>query len=389
MRYDVVIVGGAAVGSATAYHLLLTEPSLRVAVVERDPTYRRASTMLSAGNVRVQFNLEENIRMSAYTLELLSAMPADPRWEGFDLEFGARHQGNLFLCDAAGESASRAGMALQRELGCEVEWLDAGEIERRYPHYASPTLRGGTLGTRDGSVDVAAVLRAFRRASMAMGATYVDAEVAGFVQERGAITGVDLVGGGSLPASWVAVCAGAWSPALLRSIGLDLPVEPVMRTVYVVASSMTTRCLPTAFLPTGPYVVPGVDGMWEMAWSQPDDPVGFDFVAAGRQQFVDRVWPELIAHLPAFDALRVVSSWAGVYAVNRLDGNAILGQWPGLGGMVFATGFSGHGFQHSPAMGRYLAELILERPHAIELSRLGPGRVIDGVPIYEHQGRLI
>jgi glycine/D-amino acid oxidase-like deaminating enzyme len=126
-----------------------------------------------------------------------------------------------------------------------------------------------------------------------------------------------------------------------------------------------------------------------MAWSQPDDPVGFDFAPAGRQQFVDRLWPELIAHLPAFDALRVASSWAGLYAVNRLDGNAIIGKWPGKERMVFATGFSGHGFQHFPAMGRYLAELILDTPHVIDLSRLGPQRIIDGAPIHENRGRLV
>ena len=97
----------------------------------------------------------------------------------------------------------------------------------------------------------------------------------------------------------------------------------------------------------------------------------------------------MIAHLPAFDRLQVETSWAGLYAVNRMDGNAIIGEWPAIHGLHLATGFSGHGFQQAPAVGMYLAEGILGRPHELDLSRLGPQRVIDGRPLLENVARLI
>ena len=117
--------------------------------------------------------------------------------------------------------------------------------------------------------------------------------------------------------------------------------------------------------------------------------VKFDFSPASRQRFEDLIWPELFTHLPAFDQLHVESAWAGLYAVNTLDGNAILGEWPGRRGLYLANGFSGHGFQHAPGVGRYLAELILELPPELELSRFGPQRVVEGRPLYEHAGRII
>jgi glycine/D-amino acid oxidase-like deaminating enzyme len=101
------------------------------------------------------------------------------------------------------------------------------------------------------------------------------------------------------------------------------------------------------------------------------------------------MWPELVAHLPAFDSLRVERSWAGLYDVNTLDGNAIIGEWPLIRGLYLASGFSGHGFQQGPAVGRYLAELIMQRPNSLDLSRLGPERILENNPLYEHAGRLI
>jgi glycine/D-amino acid oxidase-like deaminating enzyme len=126
-----------------------------------------------------------------------------------------------------------------------------------------------------------------------------------------------------------------------------------------------------------------------MAWSRDTDPIGFGFVPAPRSTFTDVIWPEFVAHLPAFEQLRVERSWAGLYAVNTLDHNAIVGAWPTIDGLFLATGFSGHGFQQAPAMGRYLGECILDRPHALDLARLGPERILRGRPVYEHAGRII
>ncbi|MEE9299478.1 MAG: FAD-dependent oxidoreductase [Acidimicrobiia bacterium] len=389
MKRDVLIVGGAAMGSAVAYYLKSMDSGVSVAVVERDPTYERSSTVLSDGNVRIQFNLEENIRISQYALEVLETFADDMAVGDFRPDVSARHQGNLFLADEERKADALAGMELQRFLGCEVSWVDGAEIVRRWPVFDGPHHVGGTFGPRDGSVDPTAVVRGYRHNAAAMGVEYMEAEVDTLLRSDDRIIGVRLAGGDRIAAPVVINCAGAWSPGLLAGIGVDIPVEPVMRNVFIVESHLEWEDdLPSVFVPSGLYVLPERDGTFLVGWSRPDDPVGFDFTVR-RSKFYDLIWPELVDHFPAFDQLEIAGSWAGLYAVNTLDGNAILGEWPEVRGLHMCTGFSGHGFQQCHAVGRYLAELVLERDHAIDLSRLGPQRIIDGEPLYEHAGRLI
>jgi glycine/D-amino acid oxidase-like deaminating enzyme len=389
MTYDVIIVGGGVMGSATAYHLMKADPSLAVAVFERDSSYQRASTVLSDGNVRIQFNLEENVRISQYTMEVLETFAEDMSTPTHRPEVGARHQGNLFMVDESCEAAAQAGFEIQRRLACDVEWLEMGAVAATYPALSSELLLGGTLGRRDGSVDPSAVLRGFRNKAIDLGAVYIEEEVRALDVLGNQIAGIAF-GSGEVAHSGIVVnAAGAWAPALLAQIGVQIPVLPVMRTVYVVSTTVPTAGLPSVFLPSGLYAIPEGETTWLMGWSQPTDPVGFEFRPAGQDRFTDLMWPELVSHLPSFDSLRVDRSWAGLYDVNTLDGNAIIGEWPLIDGLYLASGFSGHGFQQGPAVGRYLAESILGRPHEIDLSRLGPQRILDDTPLFEHAGRLI
>jgi glycine/D-amino acid oxidase-like deaminating enzyme len=376
-------------GSATAYYLKRMDPALSVVVFEIDPTYARSSTVLSDGNVRIQFNLDENIRISQYALEVLGTFADDMQTPDYRPEVSARHQGNLFLADAGHRQDAVAGMELQQTLGCEVGWLEASEVSARWPIFDGPGYVGGTFGPLDGSIDPNAVLRGYRQQALAMGVEFIEAEVVELIREDDRIAGVLLASGERVEAPIVVNCAGAWSPALLAAIGVEIPVEPVMRNVFIVDSDLEWGGdLPSVFLPSGLYVLPENDGTFLIAWSQPDDPIGFDFTVR-RSKFYDLIWPELVERFPAFDRLDVTGGWAGLYALNTLDGNAILGEWPMVRGLHICTGFSGHGFQQCHAVGRYLAELILERDHALDLSRLGPQRIIDGTPLYEHAGRLI
>lgn len=386
---EVVIIGGAANGWATAYHLLRLDPSLEVTVVERDPTLRHSSTMLSDGNVRIQFNLEENIRISQYAMEVLEEFPETMTVGEFQPDPKLRKQGNLFLVDDDTKQAALAGLANQQRLGCDSVWLDMDEVADRWPALASGTLVGGTFGPSDGSVDPAAVVEGYRRKALEMGAEAVVGEVTALMASGDLITGVRLADGKTLGANNVVVAAGAWTTELLRTVGVEIPVEPVMRTVYVVRADVEGGpSLPSLFLPSGVYAIPEHDTFF-MAWSTDDDPIGFDFTPAPRDRFYEIIWPELVTHLPAFDRLEVVRSWAGLYAQNRLDANAIIGEWPGISGLHLATGFSGHGFQQCHAVGRYLAELITGTDPALDLSRFGPQRIIDGEPYAEHAGRII
>ena len=390
MSRDAVIVGGGAMGSSAAYHLLALDPSMAVTVVERDPTYQRASTVLSDGNVRVQFNLEENILMSLYTMELLDYFANTMAVGERRPDPSPRRQGNLFMADAETREVALEGMRLQQALGGNVCWLDAGEIAAAYPPFSSERLVGGTFGPRDGSVDPNAVLRGYRAKAIDLGAEFIHGDVVSLRTGGGRISGVELRSGEEIRAETVLVAAGAWSTALAVTVGVELPVSPVMRTVYVVESPVDGgRRLPSVFLPSGLYVIPESDGTFLVAWSMPSDPVGYDFTPQSRSVFYDVLWPELIHHLPAFERLNVVGGWAGLYAVDELDDNAILGEWPGLGGLYLACGFSGHGFQHTPAMGRHIAELVLGRSPTLDLARLGPRRVILGEPLLENPGRII
>lgn len=386
----VVIVGGAAMGWATGYHLNRLDSGLDVTVIERDPTLRFSSTVLSDGNVRIQFNLEENIAISQYAMECLEAFPQAMAVDGFSPDPQMRKQGNLFLVDEAGRDDALVGLATQQRLGCDSEWLDMGEIADRYPALASDDLIGGTFGPSDGSVDPNAVVEGYRRSAMAAGVEATTATVESLNVEGDTTRGVRTADGTSMAADAVVVCAGAWSKGLLATAGVDIPVEPVMRTVYVVAGEVPDgNTMPSSFLPSGIYVIPEHDGTFLIAWSTNADPVGFDFTPAPRSRFYDVIWPELVSSLPAFDRLEVMGSWAGLYAQNRLDANAIIGEWPDISGLFQATGFSGHGFQQCHAVGRHLAELITGSPVSLDLSRLGPQRIVAGEPYAEHAGRII
>ncbi len=387
---DVLIVGGAAMGWATAYHLRRLVPGTAVTVVERDPTLRYSSTMLSDGNVRIQFNLEENVAISKYAMEVLETFPEVMAVGEFTPDPQMRKQGNLFLVDADGKEEALAGLATQQRLGCDSEWLDIDEIGRRFPALASHDLVGGTLGPHDGSVDPHAVVEGYRRQAIRNGVAVQTGEVGSIVVDADRVTGVTVIDGSTISANTVVVCAGAWSRDLLATAGVEIPVEPVMRTVYVVAGEVAGGDrLPSVFLPSGVYVIPESDGTFFIAWSTEDDPVGYDFTPAPRSRFYDLIWPELAGTLPAFDRLEVIRSWAGLYAQNRLDANAIVGEWPGIDGLHLATGFSGHGFQQCHAVGRHLAETIAGSPPSLDLSRLGPGRILEDRPLREHAARII
>lgn len=387
--FDVVIAGGGVMGCATAYYLLKMNPGLQVAIVEKDPTYRYASTILSDGNVRIQFNLRENIQISQYGNEVLKTFAQDMAVGDKVPHPDVRGQGNLFMVDENGRAEAEAGLKLQQSLGCTVEWLTTDEVRAAYPAYQIEGCVGGTLGREDGSVDPNAVLMGYKDKAIDLGAHYIEAEVAELLTDVKQVSGVRLASGDILYSSTVLNAAGAWARGLALTAGVDLPVQPVMRQVYLVDTPFNPDgYLPSLFLPTGLYIIHENGGHFMIGKSLPDDPIGFDF-SMNQQRFVDLLWPELVEYLPAFERLKVTGGWAGLYAVNTLDGNAILGEWPELGGLYLANGFSGHGFQQCHAVGRYLAELILGVESVLDLSVFTPQRILDNKPIFESAQRLI
>ena len=176
-NWDVVIAGGGVMGCSIAYHLMHAEPNLKLAVIEPDPTYAHASTTLSLANIRVQFSLKENIQISQYTLEVLENFDTDMAVEDKTVNIAFKPEGNLFLIDTVSETTAKAALALQKDLGCHVEWRSPEEIRARYPMFEPEGFAGGTYGARDGHLDAYAFLNGFRIKAASIGAHFIKDEV--------------------------------------------------------------------------------------------------------------------------------------------------------------------------------------------------------------------
>ena len=365
-------------GSAIAYHLVRRDPGLDVVVVERDPSYSQASSSLSVGNARVQFSLRQNIQISLHALEVFERFDEEMSVEGGRPDIRFRSEGNLFLHREESADGARKAMELQESLGGEVEWWSSEEIATHHPFLETERLEGGTFGRRDGHLDGYALLMGYKAKAASLGATFIVGDATKILTEGGKAQGVRLESGEDLLAPVVVNCAGAWAAELARSVGVDLPVAPVKRQAFVVETPEPFgRPLPLTVFPSGLYFRSEAPGLLLVGKSLDDDPEGYSF-SWQESRFTDLLWPELARWAPAFDRLRLVRGWAGLYAVNTLDGNAILGEWPALKGLFHANGFSGHGLQQAPAVGRYLAEIILGTEPTLDLSALGAERIVEG-----------
>jgi glycine/D-amino acid oxidase-like deaminating enzyme len=382
--YDVILTGGGIMGSATAYHLVKADPALKVAVVERDPTYARASTTLSMSNVRIQFSLKENIQISQYAFEVLKGFEEEMAVGGERPKIYFHQEGNLFLVGAENQAAAQKAFDLQRSLGCRIEWWPRGQIRERYPLYSpGEEIVGATFGPDDGHFDAYAVLMAYKAKARSLGAEYVTGDAAAIRVEAGRTAGVELSDGRRMASGCIVNCGGAWAAGLAETAGVKLPVVPVKRQVFALDTAVKPEGpLPLTVLLSGLYFRSETGGLVLLGKSVPEDPVGFNFTWDD-QRFMELLWPELAEFVPAWDRLKLVRGWAGLYDVNTLDGNAILGEWPEIKGLYLATGFSGHGLQQGPAVGRYLSELILEQPLSLDLSIFSPQRILENRPLSE------
>ncbi|MCP4628467.1 MAG: FAD-binding oxidoreductase [bacterium] len=381
--YDVVIVGGGIMGSAAAYYLMKTDKTLKVAVVERDPSYARASTTLSMSNVRIQFSLKENIQISRYMYDILEHFEDEMTIEDRRPKIYHHREGNLFLIDQENRSAAKAAFDLQKELGCRIEWWSAEKIKQRFALYEPGNLAGGTFGPDDGHFDPYAMLMAYKAKAKFLGAAYLEDEITEIKEADGRVEGVSLAAGQNLSAGIVVNCAGAWAAQIAATAGVELPVIPIKRQVFTLDTAVKPDgALPLTVLPSGLYFRTETGGVILLGKSMAEDPEGFNF-SWDEKRFMEILWPELAEFVPAFDRLKLIRGWAGLYAVNTLDGNAILGEWPELKGFYLANGFSGHGLQQAPAVGRYLAERILDIPVSLDLAIFHPGRILEEKPLSE------
>jgi len=387
-RADVLIVGGAIVGSSVATFLARREDwGGRVVVVERDPTYRTASTTLSAASIRLQFSTELNIEISRFGIGLIKHLD---EWLGVPggttLSIDFVEGGYLFLASDAGRQILEHNHAIQRAHDVPVALLSPDELHARFGWMETRDLAGGSLGLSDeGWFDAYALLQAFRAKARSLGVEYVAGEVAEIDCSDGLVAGVRLADGRALTCDWVVNAAGPRAATVAAMIGAELPVHPRKRYVYhfdcrqpVEGAPLTIDTTGVYFRPEGPNFIAG----YSPRAGEPD-PDALD-LELDRRPFDEVVWPSLAHRVPAFEAIRLLDAWAGHYEVNTLDHNAVIGPHPEVRNFLFANGFSGHGLQQAPAVGRGLAEWIATgRYETLDLSPLGYERIARNEPVRE------
>ena len=387
MHRDVVIIGGGAIGSAIAC-FTLKDPRFKgtVTVIERDPTYARASSALSASSIRQQFSTEVNIEAGRFGIEFLRHAGEHLEVEGERPDIGLVEPGYLYLASPEGAPILTRNHALQRERGVDVALLSPEALRERFPWLSTEDVALGSLGlSGEGWFDAYTLMQAFRRKARAHGACYVTAEARGFDTHRHRIAAVRLADGSALRGDVFVNAAGPWAASVAAWLGIDLPVRARRRCVYVFDCPTPIPRCPLVIDPSGVWFRP--EGTRRFICGAPPDPADdrddlpLDVDAA---MFDDVLWPVLARRVPAFEALRQTQGWAGYYELNTFDHNGIVGPHPTWTNLVFANGFSGHGLQQSPAVGRGVAELLVHGGYrTLDLGALAFERIARGEPLVE------
>lgn len=383
---DVVIVGGAAIGSAIAYFLKadMGFPG-SVTVVERDPSYARASTTLSAASIRQQFSTPENLRLSRYGVHFLTREITERFGPEADVAF--RERGYLLLATERGRAVAEQCNRMQRAEGADIVLLEPADLATRFPWLATEGVALGSFGqSGEGWFDAFGMMQLFRRGARERGVTYVHDTVTGIPRANGRVAGVSLASGATVSAGIVVIAAGPASGDVAALAGVALPVEPRKRTVFVIGCRRAPSGLPLLIDVTGVWIRPEgehfICGM-SPADGEPDPRADGDF-EPDHAQWEEVVWPALAARIPAFEAAKVLRAWAGHYDTNTLDHNAVLGPVADTPNLYMASGFSGHGVQQAPGVGRALAEWITRgRSTSLDLEVFSHGRIATNRPVLE------
>ncbi len=366
-------------GAANAA-FLAREHGAAVTVLERDPSYAHASSALSASSIRVQFSTPLNIALSQASLALMRP------WVD---ELGFVEAGYLYLVGESDAPTQRALNAVQRAAGADVRLMDPGELADRWPWLALDGIALGSWGARgEGWFDGPALHQRLRRDAIAHGARFVHANVVGFETQGARVQGVRDAADQVYRSDTVLLAAGAWSAPLAAQVGFELPVSAKKRDVFVLDAPAALPGCPLLIDPSGAWLRPEGRGFLAGAPPRPidgvSDPDDVPLDAIDHAMFDDWLWPTLAARIPAFEALRVRSAWAGYYEMNNFDHNGLVGTLPGWDNVFVCCGFSGHGMQHALAVGRGLASFIA-RGHwgPIDLGPLSPERLRRGEPLRE------
>ena len=367
---EVVIIGGGIMGTSAAYYLAKRGAS-NVILLERD-LLAQATTGLSVGGIRQQFSHPANIRLSQHSVRV---------FENFKEEFGAdiyfRKAGYLFLAQKKKTwSDFLSSVETQREMNVPVEVLTPGEIKRRWPYLRVDDLKGGIFGPEDGYADPYLVAMGFADQARRLGVRVEEkTEVTGIRVKDGRVEGVETTRG-PIAASVVVNVAGPWAGEVARMAGLDLPLKPFRRQVFVTSPfDAIPRPVPMVIDQDLTFYFRGEEPNIIMGMSDPEEPSSFNTHVD--RDFMERVTEAAVHRAPILEKAEIIRGWGGLYTITP-DDNPIIGAAPNVAGFFCAIGFSGHGFQHAPAVGLIMSELILNGCSSFDLKSFAYDR-FDGI----------
>lgn len=363
--YDVVIIGGAVMGSSTAW-FLSKNPDFTgsVLVVERDPTYEFCSTTHTNSCIRQQFSNELNVRISQFGADFVQNLRAHMDGDDRVPELKIRNFGYLYLADNEGFAQTlRQNQKVQLAAGAGTRLLNREELKQEYPFYNVEDILLGSINTVDeGYFDGITVFDWLRRNARERGIEYVSNEVVAIGRNQAGtrVESVTLKSGEVVKCGQVVNASGPRAAATSAMVGVGIPVEPRKRFTWVFsAEKPLDQDLPLTIDPSGVHFrQDGTTTYLAGGHADYDPAVDFTDFEMDHSLWQDHVWPVIATRIPQFEAIRVINEWVGHYAYNVFDQNAIIGPHPEISNFLFINGFSGHGLQQSPAMGRAMAEWL-------------------------------
>lgn len=375
---DVVVVGAGVVGASAAYHLAAAGAGT-VVLLESADAVGTGSTGLCAGGFRYQFSSAVNIELSQRSIEMILAfsdthgMPLDVHQDGY-----------LFLVrDAATWPTFEAGAALQQSMGVDVRLLDGAAAEALIPGLRVDDVVGATYCPDDGIVDPYGLTQGYVTAARRLGVRLaLRTDARSITTANGRVTGV-ATSAGTVASRAVVNAAGPWAAPLAQTAGIELPVRPLPRHIVVTAPFAGRPELRTLVVDTtnGCYFHREGEGVL-MGMGSPSETCTYD-TRVDEHFLAEELLPAAVDMVPAFEDAGFAHRWVGLYEMTP-DHNPIIGPAPDVEGCYLANGFSGHGFQQGPIVGKLLAELITSgAARTVDISALGLDRFAGGQLVQE------
>lgn len=387
--YDVVIIGGAMMGSSVAW-FLTNNPDFNgsILVIERDPSYELAATSHTNSCIRQQFSTALNVNISQFGADFVQDLP---RFMGGDApKLTIQNFGYMYLADTESfADVLRASHKVQVAAGAGTQLLTPDQIKAAYPFYAVDDLTLGSINTvNEGYFDGITLFDMFRRGARRNGAEYIANEVVAITKNAAGsrVDNVTLVSGEVISCGQLVNASGTRGAKTAAMAGIDIPIEPRKRFTWIfTAEQPLDRPLPLTIDPSGVHFRQDGKSTY-MAGGHADFDPAVDQTDFSMDHGIweNHIWPAIATRIPQFEAIKVVREWVGHYDMNTLDQNAIVGPHDIVGNFLFLNGFSGHGLQQSAAMGRGTAEWLIHGSYrSLDLSPLGYARVLRNEPYVE------